>query len=66
MLTEKQMRIRELRHDCMVRRDWIRSGRWDRHPSAISDWRAEIKATEASIERLETGDYPEGTPLNYV
>lgn len=66
MLTEIHKRIRELRRDCAVRRDWIRSGRWDWHPTAIADWRADIKATEAAIKRLETGDYPEGTPINYV
>jgi hypothetical protein len=50
----------------MIRRDWMRSGRWERHPTAHADWLADIFRTEAAIKRLETGDYPEGTPINYV
>ncbi len=45
--------IRDLRRDCAVRRAWIKSGRWDYHPTAIRDWRAEIEATERAIARME-------------
>jgi hypothetical protein len=73
VLTEIQERIRELRADCARRRDWIRAeesigynGSWRGDPNAIADWRGEIAATQASIKRLVTGDYPEGTPINFV
>lgn len=48
--------LRELRSDCAIRRLWISAGRWDKHPTAIAEWRREISATEDYIRLLEQGE----------